>query len=84
MLLNNLVARFAGLLDITLLRQDNAGPATARNTGANRAKGDRLVFIDDDCAPAAEYPRMLAARFVATLDCAIGGRTQPSGARRSS
>jgi GT2 family glycosyltransferase len=73
--LNEIVAAFTGSLNITLLRQDNAGPAAARNAGATRAKGNHLVFVDDDCAPAAEYLRMLAARFAVEPDCAIGGRT---------
>ncbi|GFE63090.1 glycosyltransferase family 2 protein [Litoreibacter roseus] len=37
--------------DLTLLRQENAGPAAARNRGAAAAKGDLLLFTDDDCRP---------------------------------
>lgn len=29
-------------------RQENAGPATARNRGVELARGDTLVFVDDD------------------------------------
>lgn len=33
---------------ITLIREQNAGPSVARNTGVNAAKGDYLVFLDCD------------------------------------
>jgi GT2 family glycosyltransferase len=73
--LEAVVARVEDSLDVTLLRQKNAGPAAARNTGASRAKGDYLVFIDDDCAPAADYLSRMAARLAIAPDCMIGGRT---------
>lgn len=73
--LNEVVAGFTDRLDITLIRQDNAGPAAARNAGGRRAKGDFLVFIDDDCALAPDYLLALAARSANTPNCAIGGRT---------
>lgn len=69
------VARFRDQLDLTLIRQANAGPATARNTGAARAMGKFLVFTDDDCAPALDWLKTLTARFATAPDCAIGGRT---------
>ncbi|MCP4108588.1 MAG: glycosyltransferase [Desulfobacteraceae bacterium] len=34
---------------VTLITQANAGPASARNHGAEKAVGDILLFIDDDC-----------------------------------
>jgi GT2 family glycosyltransferase len=73
--LDEIVAPFRPALDVTLVRQDNAGPASARNTGARRAKGNSLVFIDDDCAPAADYLRALAVRVRQSPTSAIGGRT---------
>jgi GT2 family glycosyltransferase len=36
-------------LDLRIVRQENAGPATARNAGARVARGELLVFTDDDC-----------------------------------
>ena len=49
-------------LDVTLVRQDNAGPGAARNTGAQRARGHWLVFLDDDCLPEPGWLAALAAR----------------------
>jgi glycosyltransferase involved in cell wall biosynthesis len=41
-----IVAAFPG---VTLLSETTPGPGPARNTGAARAKGDVLAFIDADC-----------------------------------
>jgi glycosyltransferase involved in cell wall biosynthesis len=68
-------ASFCGQLDLTLLTQQHAGPAAARNTGALWAKGEILAFTDDDCAPAPDWLQNLAARFDTAADCAVGGRT---------
>lgn len=40
----------SGILDgaVTFLRQDNQGPHVARNTGLGAARGDYIVFLDDD------------------------------------
>lgn len=62
-------------LHIMLLKQPNAGPAKARNTGAFRAKGEFLAFTDDDCTPAPDWLTTLAARFAEFPDSIIGGRT---------
>jgi len=69
------LADFRGQLNITLLTQDRTGPAGARNTGVNIAKGDFLAFIDDDCEPASEWLRNLSGLFLLVSDRAIGGRT---------
>lgn len=73
--LEAVAAKFKDQLCLTLLRQKNAGPAAARNAGAAHAKGDYLVFIDDDCKPAPDYLQRLAERLAKTPVCAIGGRT---------
>ena len=36
---------------VKYFRQDNAGPASARNLGAKMAQGDYLAFTDSDCIP---------------------------------
>ncbi len=73
--LETVVAPCCEQLVVTLLRQSNAGPATARNTGVAYAKGQFLAFTDDDCSPAPNWLRTLAARFAVTPTDAIAGQT---------
>lgn len=46
------VNRFA---DARLVRQANAGPASARNRGAREASGTIILFTDDDCVPQSNW-----------------------------
>jgi GT2 family glycosyltransferase len=73
--LDSVVGHFRHQLALTLVKQQNAGPASARNTGARHAKGQFLAFTDDDCTPAPDWLKTLAARLADNPDCAIGGRT---------
>ncbi len=50
--LESVVAGFQG---VRLIRQSNGGPASARNRGAAEARGEILLFTDDDCVPAANW-----------------------------
>lgn len=49
--------------DIKYLRQENSGPATARNKGAIVAKGEIILFTDSDCVPEPDWIREMAAPF---------------------
>ena len=62
-------------IEVIIITQKNAGPATARNTGAARAKGEFLAFTDDDCMPATDWLKNLATRFITTRDQLIGGQS---------
>jgi glycosyltransferase involved in cell wall biosynthesis len=73
--LEPVIERVAKAVDISLLRQANAGPAAARNAGAARARGELLAFTDDDCAPTPEWLAGLARHAAQRPDCAIGGYT---------
>ena len=73
--MESVVASISDTLNVRLVTQRNAGPATARNTGATHAKGEFLAFIDDDCSPAPDWLHALAKRVAITPDCIIGGRT---------
>lgn len=46
-----------------LVHQENAGPAAARNHGAQVARADLLLFTDADCAPAPQWIDALCAPF---------------------
>ncbi len=70
-----LVRHFDRRLAVTLLEQEHAGPAAARNRGADRARGEVLAFTDDDCAPAADWLDKLSAHFAVRPDSVVGGRT---------
>jgi GT2 family glycosyltransferase len=52
-------------LRVSLLRQDRAGPAAARNRGAAAARGRYLVFLDDDCVADPDWLAALEAAFEA-------------------
>jgi glycosyltransferase involved in cell wall biosynthesis len=69
------VASFRDLLDIRLINQSHGGPAKARNYGAAQAKGEFLVFTDDDCLPSPRWLQVLAAHFNGIPHQIIGGRT---------
>lgn len=60
---------------LTLLKQNNMGPASARNLGAEKAKGDYLAFTDDDCELDHTWLKMIAERIKSAPGCIIGGKT---------
>ena len=70
------VARaFEDRLTLTYIRQENAGPAAARNRGAREASGEILVFTDDDCLPEPNWLDELAAVVNSGDKVLAGGRT---------
>jgi GT2 family glycosyltransferase len=64
-----------GRLNVSLLRQANRGPATARNRGAASAAGRWVCFIDDDCRPDPGWLAALTARLEVENGAAVGGPT---------
>jgi glycosyltransferase involved in cell wall biosynthesis len=66
----NVVARYSM---VRLINQVNAGPAAARNRGANEAKGNILLFTDDDCIPAPEWLSSMIAPFEDTEVIGVKG-----------
>ncbi|MCO6472633.1 MAG: glycosyltransferase [Melioribacteraceae bacterium] len=58
------------------LQIENSGPAFARNRGAEIAKGDFLIFIDDDCIPAKNYFLILNQTIESNSYDAFGGQSK--------
>ncbi len=60
--------------NVNLLYQEkNQGPAAARNRGAGHARGDYLLFIDDDCIPCPEWLDTIGEHLNGSDSLAIGG-----------
>lgn len=66
---------FRKSMKISLLSQPNAGPAAARNNGAEHATGQFLVFTDDDCAPATDWLTQIDRQIKSTPHALIGGKS---------
>ena len=49
------LARQTFPFEVRTLSQSNAGPAVARNTGIRAARGELLVFLDDDVVPVPQW-----------------------------
>ena len=75
MTLDEIVRPLQDKIQITLLRQGNAGPAAARNRGAKAAKGEFLAFTNDDCQPLPNWLDRFAASLAITPTAMIGGKT---------
>lgn len=54
-------------MPVRVIRQENAGPAAARNAAAREAAAELLLFLDDDCAPAPDLVARHASRHAAAL-----------------
>ena len=66
---------FSGRLGLRVIRQDNAGPAAARNRGVGEARGEFVAFTDDDCLPHREWLATLVAAARERPGAMVGGTT---------
>jgi len=66
----NIVRSFASVIYV---RQDNAGPASARNHGARLARSEFLAFTDSDCIPHEDWISQLMAGFGETQVGVVAG-----------
>jgi GT2 family glycosyltransferase len=73
--LDDAVRPFQDRLQVRLVRQQNAGPATARNAGARHAAGAVLAFTDDDCVPDPDWLTELLRCQEQDPDAIVGGDT---------
>lgn len=59
---------------IRLIKQNNTGPAAARNNGAKAAKGDIILFTDADCIPDPDWVEQMILLFEKDQDlCGVKG-----------
>ena len=72
--LDDIVKRFESAMRVRLVYQDHAGPAAARNTGAERAAGRFVAFTDDDCLPDPTWLSRLAVALNENPHRMVGGR----------
>jgi GT2 family glycosyltransferase len=64
-----------GHLCVRVLHTDPLGPCAARNRGVEAARGELIVFLNDDAVPAADLvSRHIAAQSESTLPRAVVGR----------
>ena len=64
----------------TLVRRGGAGPAAARNAGAQKARGETLCFTDDDCLPEVDWAEELMVAIGQGADAVAGRTLNPPGA----
>ena len=72
--LDRVIAPLQNKIQLRLFRQENAGPAAARNRGAKEAQGEFLAFTDDDCQPVADWLSNFAASLATAPTAMIGGK----------
>jgi GT2 family glycosyltransferase len=68
------LAAAADGIQVQFLDQASAGPAAARNRGAEAASGRILAFTDDDCEPDRGWLRALARQLESDGDVVVAGR----------
>lgn len=72
--LTEVVDRHNSSLTIRCYRSDGRGPARARNFGLNCARGEYVVFTDDDCIPQPDWLKAFDCAFKSSPDVGFGGR----------
>lgn len=66
-------AAIAAEYDCRLIRTENRGLSSARNTGLAVATGEIVAYIDDDAYPDPHWLTYLAATFLSTTHAGVGG-----------
>ena len=67
--------------DVELIRTENHGLSSARNTGIEAANGDIVAFLDDDSVPDPQWLRYMASALLREEHVGVGGpNIRPTGA----
>jgi O-antigen biosynthesis protein len=66
-------AAIASEYDCRLIRTENRGLSSARNTGLAVASGEIVAYIDDDAKPDRDWLKYLAHTFMTTPHAGVGG-----------
>lgn len=69
------LAPFAEQLNLAMIELASNGMPRALNAGARHARGDYLVFMNEDCACTSDWMAAFAAAFALDEDGAVIGRT---------
>ena len=67
--------RWVDRFELRVLRQENAGPAAARQRGVAEARGAIVAFTDDDCLPTPGWLATLVATLQSCPESMAGGST---------
>jgi glycosyltransferase involved in cell wall biosynthesis len=57
-----------------IIHKKNKGLAESRNTGITAARGDIILFTDDDCIPDKKWISTIVKQYKDKQVCAVGGR----------
>lgn len=70
---NHIVDKYRDRLNLEYYFKPNSGPGTSRNYGAERSKGDYIVFFDSDCLIPERYFEIVTNSLTARPVDAFGG-----------
>ena len=70
-------AEIASAFSVRLIRTENRGLSAARNTGMEAARGEIVVYLDDDAYPDPQWLTYYAAAFAVGDYAAVGGPNVP-------
>jgi len=69
------LSRYEDRLNLKIIHAAHGGPASARNHGLEQTTGPVVLFLDDDCLPAAGWVEIMAAAVTQDPPRAVGGKT---------
>lgn len=67
------VNKYKIALNISYFSKENSGPGLSRNYGADRARGNYIVFLDSDCILPPQYIQTVSSRLTEKHIDAFGG-----------